>query len=162
MLCFGVDDWLSSFQIIFSCQGFSFEVAYRSPGDRCTWADMASLSAGSAAALARTCDAVSNIYRNMRRRMEGPRLQTRAVAVLVWFLSSCPWLAVVYLQQRSFDNFDVSRDMATLELVALSLSMVVPHSLFRILYARPQLCNADPSTDCFASRKIYLCCRAVL
>ena len=82
---------------------------------------MASLSAGSAAALSHTCAAVNEIYKRLRRRTEGPRLQTRAVAVLVWFLSSCPRLAVVYLQQRSFDNFDVSRDMATPELAALLL-----------------------------------------
>ena len=82
---------------------------------------MASLSAATAASLSRTCDAVNDIYFRLRRRNQGPRLETRAVAVLVWFLSSCPLLAVVYLQQRSFDNFDVSKDMATLELAALSL-----------------------------------------
>ena len=82
---------------------------------------MESLSAGSAAALSRTSARVTDIYMRLRRRTEGPRLEIRAVAVLVWFLSSCPLLAVVYLQQRSLKNFDVSRDMTTPEVAALSL-----------------------------------------
>ena len=82
---------------------------------------MASLSDGSAVALSRSCVAVIDTYMRMRRRTEGPRLETRAVAVLVWFLSSRPLLAVVYLQQRSLNNYDVTRDMATHELAALSL-----------------------------------------
>ena len=112
---------MSVLTLIVSCQRLSLEVAYISAGVRCVWEDMASLSAGSAAALSHTCAAVNEIYKRLRRRTEGPRLQTRAVAVLVWFLRSCPWLAVLYLQQRSFDNFDVSRDMATPELAALSM-----------------------------------------
>ena len=84
---------------------------------------MASLSAASAVALLRSCDFVNDIYATLRRQTDGPRLETRAGAVLVWFLSSCPLLAVVYLQQRSWRScsFDVSRDMASLELAALSL-----------------------------------------
>ena len=82
---------------------------------------MASLSDGSADALSRSCVAVIDIYMRLRRRTEGPRLETRAVAVLVWFLSSRPLLGVIYLQQRNLDNFDVSKNMATDELAALSL-----------------------------------------
>ena len=82
---------------------------------------MASLSDGSADALSRSCVAVIDIYMRLRRRTEGPRLETRAVAVLVWFLSSRPLLAVIYLQQRNLDSFDVSKNMATDELAALSL-----------------------------------------
>lgn len=82
---------------------------------------MASLSSGSAAALTRTSARVTDIYMRLRRRTEGPCSEIRAVAVLVWFLSSRPLLAVVYLQQRSLKNFDVPKDMITPEVVALSL-----------------------------------------
>jgi len=82
---------------------------------------MSGLSEGAASALARSCVAVSDIYQKLLRRRQGPRLQIRAVAVLTWFLSSCPWLAVVYLQQRRLGSFDVSVEMATLELAALTM-----------------------------------------
>ena len=82
---------------------------------------MASLSHGSAEAIVRSCDAISRIYMNLLRRSEGPRPETRAVAVLVWFLSSCPWLSVVYLQQRMFETVDVVRGMTSMELAALSM-----------------------------------------
>ena len=82
---------------------------------------MASLSHGSAEAIVRSCDAITRIYMNLLRRSEGPRPETRAVAVLVWFLSSCPWLSVVYLQQRRFETVDVVRGMTSMELAALSM-----------------------------------------
>ena len=82
---------------------------------------MASLSHGSAEAIVRSCDAITRIYMNLLRRSEGPRPETRAVAVLVWFLSSCPWLSVVYLQQRTFETVDVVRGMTSMELAALSM-----------------------------------------
>ena len=82
---------------------------------------MPRLSAESADALSRTCCAVHDIYSRLRRRTQGPRVDIRAVAVLVWFLSSCPLLAVVYLQERRGKSFEVSRDMVTPELAALSL-----------------------------------------
>ena len=110
-----------TFTLLLSSHRLSFQVDHTSAAARCASTDMASLSAASAVALLRSCAAVNDIYATLRRRTEGPRLETRAVAVLVWFLSSCPLLAVVYLQQRSVDNYDVSRDMATLELAALSL-----------------------------------------
>ena len=73
---------MSVLTLIVSCQRLSLEVAYPSAGVRCVWEDMASLSAGSAAALSHTCAAVNEIYMRLRRRTEGPRLETRAVAVL--------------------------------------------------------------------------------
>ena len=82
---------------------------------------MSSLASGLASVLARSCATISDIYRNLSRRREGPPLKIRAVAVLIWFLSSCPWLAVVYLQQRSLPNFDVTVEMASLELAALTM-----------------------------------------
>ena len=82
---------------------------------------MASLSDGLADALSRSCAAVKDIYMKLRRRTKGPCLETRAVSVLVWFLSSRPLLAVVYLQRRSCHDFDVSKEMASQELAALSL-----------------------------------------
>ena len=80
---------------------------------------MPRLSSGAASTVAQACREVRVIYRNLQRRSQGPSLQVRAVAVLVWFLSSCPWLAVVYLQQRNLENFDVSGEMATMERAAL-------------------------------------------
>ena len=58
---------------------------------------------------------------SLRRRREGSCLEIRVAAVLVWFLSSCPSLAVFYLQQRLFKNFDFLTDMTTPELAGLSL-----------------------------------------
>ena len=82
---------------------------------------MPGLSEGAAATIARSCAAVSDVYRQLFRRRHGPHPQIRAVAVLVWFLSSCPWLAVVYLQQRRLGSFDVSVEMVTMELAALTM-----------------------------------------
>ena len=82
---------------------------------------MSGLSEGAASALARSCLAVTDIYHKLLRRRQEPCVKVRAVAILTWFLSSCPWLAVVYLQQRRLTSFEVSMEMATLELAALSM-----------------------------------------
>ena len=82
---------------------------------------MSGLSEGAASALARSCLTVRDIYHKLIIYRQEPRLQVRAVAILTWFLSSCPWLAVVYLQQHRFRSFEVSVEMATLELAALTM-----------------------------------------
>ena len=76
---------------------------------------------GSEGPLLRTCAVVSDTYSRLGRRTGVPRLETRVAAVLVWCLSSCPSLAVLYLQQCIVGDFEVSRVMGTPELAALTL-----------------------------------------
>ena len=82
---------------------------------------MSALLDMSAVTLARSCAAISDIYRRLQRRRVGPDPQSRVVALLIWFLSSCPWLAVVYLQQRRHAAFEIAEEMASLELAALTM-----------------------------------------
>ena len=79
---------------------------------------MSALLDTSAAALARSCADIRDVYRRLLRHRVGPDMQSRAASLLIWFLSSCRWLAVVYLQQRRRASFEVSEGMATLELAA--------------------------------------------
>ena len=76
---------------------------------------------GSEGPLLRTCAVVRDTYSRLGRRTGVPRLETRVAAVLVWCLSSCPSLAVLYLQQCIVGDFEVSRVMGTPELAALTL-----------------------------------------
>ena len=65
---------------------------------------------------------VQCVYHKLVRRQHGPDRGTRAVAILIWFLSRNPDLAVLYLQTRFvalIESTDFSKDAKVAALTML-------------------------------------------